>query len=374
VDKTRYVELLEDENNRYQFFIRPRRFGKSLFLSVLENYYDLSRKDKFEALFKEFYIGKNSTPEQGKYAVIQFDFSGLNTDSHEEFKKSFSMRVQNAVLAFLNRYKSYFPNAEVAIQNLNETGIGAIDVAYNSAADANIPIFAIIDEYDHFANNLIAMGKTYRDDVMTGCIVRSFYELLKVGTKSVVKRIFITGVSPMMSDLMNGLNMAIDLSLCQKYNEMFGFTKEEVEWLMQETGIDKNLIKMDMEAYYNGYMFNNNGKNKVCNSQMVLYLFNQILQIGEQPSQIIDTSFQTDYKRLRSLAENNREILLQIIQNSGIICNVVENLPLYRFDSEEYFISLLFYFGMLTNAGIKEGQTYLRTPNYSVKGLYEILL
>jgi len=375
VDKTRYVELLENENNRYQFFIRPRRFGKSLFLSVLENYYDISKKGKFETLFKELYLGKNPTPEQGKYAVIQFDFSGLNTDSHEEFKKSFSMRVQNVVIAFLNRYRAYFPNTEVAVPNLNETGIGAIDVAYNSAAAANIPIFAIIDEYDHFANNLIAMGKTYKDEVKAGGIVRAFYESLKAGTKSVVRRIFITGINPMMlNDLTSGFNMATDYSLDVKYNDMFGFTREEVEWLMRETGVDKNLIKVDMEAYYNGYMFNNNGKNKVYNSQMILYLFNQILQLGEQPSQIIDTIFQIDYERLRNLADNNKERLLQIIQDGGIRCNVVENLPLYRFYSEEYFISLLFYFGMLTVGGIKEGQTYLKIPNYSVKEFYEILL
>jgi len=373
VDKTRYVELLENENNTYQFLIRPRRFGKSLFLSVLENYYDLSRKDKFETLFKELYIGKNPTPEQGKYAVIQFDFSGLNTDSHDEFKKSFSMRVQNVVIAFLNRYKAYFPNAEATVQNLNETGIGAIDVAYNSAVDANIPIFAIIDEYDYFANNLIAMGKTYKDEVKAGGIVRSFYESLKAGTKSVVRRIFITGISPMMlNDLTSGFNMAIDLSLYPKYNEMFGFTKEEVEWLMKETGVDKNLIKVDMEAYYNGYMFNNDGKNRVYNSQMILYLFYQILQLGRQPEQIIDTNLQTDYERLRRLAENenNREKLLQIILDSGIFGNIVEKFSLDKLNSDEYFVSLLFYLGMLTNGGMQRGQAWLKIPNYSIKTLY----
>jgi len=375
VDKTRYVELLENENNTYQFFIRPRRFGKSLFLSVLENYYDLSRKNKFEALFKELYIGKNPTPEQGNYVVIQFDFSGLNTDSHEEFKKSFSMRVQECVKNFLERYKNIFTSAEKDIQSIRENffGINALDVAYTSASIASIPIFAIIDEYDHFANNLIAMGKTYKDEVKAGGIVRTFYELLKAGTKSVVRRIFITGISPMMlNDLTSGFNMAIDLSLYPKYNEMFGFTKEEVEWLMQETGIDKNLIKVDMEAYYNGYMFNNYGKSKVYNSQMILYLFYQILQLGRQPEQIIDTNLQTDYERLRRLAENenNREKLLQIIRDGGIFGNIVEKFSLDKLNSEEYFVSLLFYLGMLTNGGMQRGQTWLKIPNYSIKTLY----
>jgi hypothetical protein len=375
VDKTRYIELLENENNRYQFFIRPRRFGKSLFLSILENYYDLGRKDKFKSIFGNLYIGKNPTPEQGKYAVMLFDFSGLDTDSHERFRESFSNRVQSATLAFLSRYKNHFPNAEAAMQSLNETrpGIGAIDIAYNLATEAGIPIFAIIDEYDHFANNLIAMGRTYKDEVKAGGIVRAFYENLKAGTKSVVRRIFITGISPMMlNDLTSGFNMATDYSLFSKYNEMFGFTREEVERLMQETGVDKNLIKVDMESYYNGYMFNEYGENKVYNSQMILYLFNQILQSGRQPKQIIDTNLQTDYERLRRLAENenNREKLLQITREGKIAANIIEKFSLDKLESEEYFVSLLFYLGMLTIGDVKEGQTYLKIPNYSIQTLY----
>ncbi|MCL2689760.1 MAG: AAA family ATPase, partial [Chitinispirillia bacterium] len=301
-DKTRYIELLENENNGYQFFIRPRRFGKSLFLSILENYYDINRKEKFESLFGEFYIGKNPTPEQGTYFVIQFDFSGLNTDTHEDFKKSFLERIQDCVITFLKNYTNIVPDAQKEIQNITEKslGLGALNAAYRVAADAGIPIFAIIDEYDHFANNLIAMGKTYRDEVKAGGIVRSFYENLKIGTKSVVRRIFITGISPMMiNDLTSGFNMSTDYSLDAKYNEMFGLTKEEVESLMQKMGVDKKLVKIDMEAYYNGYMFNERGKDKVYNPQMILYLFNQILRTGVQPEQLVDTNLQTDYARLR---------------------------------------------------------------------------
>jgi len=375
VDKTRYVELLENENNRYQFFIRPRRFGKSLFLSILENYYDLGRKNKFASIFSELYIGKHPTPEQGKYAVIQFDFSGLNTDSHEEFKKSFSDRVQNTVHAFFNRCSDYFPNAEFAMRRLNEAKLGtsSMDIVYDAAVKADIPIFVIIDEYDHFANNLIAMGRTYKDEVKAGGIVRTFYENLKTGTKSVVKRIFITGISPMMlNDLTSGFNMATDYSLFPKYNEMFGFTREEVEWLMQETGVDKNLIKVDMETYYNGYMFNKDGENKVYNSQMILYLFNQILQIGRQPQHIIDINLQTDYERLRRLAENenNRETLLQITRDGGVVGNVVEKFSLDKLNSDEYFVSLLFYLGMLTNGEKERGRAWLKIPNYSIRTLY----
>jgi len=372
VDKTRFIELLENENNRFQFFIRPRRFGKSLFLSILDNYYGVEKSD---AVFKDLYIGKNPTPEKNKYAILKFNFSGLDTDNHEGFRKSFSNRVQESVRLFLGRYKNVFSDSASLLNTLSEKnhGVGALDLAYVASSDVNVPIFVIIDEYDHFANNLIAMGKTYKDEVKAGGIVRSFYELLKAGTDSVVRRIFITGINPMMiNDLTSGFNMATDYSLWAKYNEMFGFTYEEVQWIMQETGVDRYLIKVDMEAYYNGYMFNKEGESTVYNPQMILFLFNQILSQGKQPKHIIDTNLQTDYERLRRLAENdsNRELLLKIVQDGGIFSNIVEKFSLDKLQSEEYFVSLLFYLGMLTNGGMHRGKTWLKIPNYSIRTLY----
>ena len=372
IDKTRFIELLENENNRYQFFIRPRRFGKSLFLSALENYYDLNRKDTFESIFGNLYIGKHPTPEQGTYAVMKFNFSGLNTDNLEEFKKSFLCRIQDGVIDFLRRY---IPAAEEDIKYIreNNSGVNALNFAYTAAGYAGVKIFVIIDEYDHFANRLIAMGEMYKKEVGRSGIVRSFYEQLKAGTDSVVRRIFITGISPMMvNDLTSGFNMSTDYSLFPKYNEMLGFTKEEVDRLMIETGVDKKLIKVDMEYYYNGYMFNAKAENKVYNSQMILYLFNQVLQLGEQPKDVVDTNLQTDYARLRRLAENdnNRGLLMQIIKDNGILAEVIGRFSLDKLESEEYFVSLLFYLGMLTNGGTIEGRNWLKIPNYSIKTLY----
>jgi hypothetical protein len=373
VDKTRFIELLENENNRYQFFIRPRRFGKTLFLSALENYYGIGKSD---AIFKDLYIGKNPTPEKNMYAVLKFNFSGLDTDSHEKFKEFFSNRVQETVCLFLETYQNIFLTSTdllLSLKNKNY-GVGALDLVYRAANSAGLPIYVIIDEYDHFANNLIAMGKTYKDEVKAGGIVRTFYELLKAGTDSVVRRIFITGINPMMiNDLTSGFNMSTDYSLFPKYNEMFGFTSEEVKWLMTETGVEANLIKVDMETYYNGYIFSEYTENKVYNPQMILYLFNQVLQLNRQPSQIIDTNLQTDYERLRRLAENenNKKILLQIIQDGGIYNNIIEKFSLDRLNSDEYFISLLFFLGMLTHSGTKyRGEPWLKIPNYSIKTLY----
>ena len=375
VDKTRFIELLENDANRSQLLLRPRRFGKSLFLSVLENYYDINRKDKFEALFGNLYIGKNPTKEQGTYAVMQFNFSGMDTENHETFYNSFLGAIQISVKNFLQKHENIFSNVNEDLKYIKENnpGVNALDIAYIAAENAGIPIFVIVDEYDHFANKLIAMGEKYVKEVKSGGIVRAFYEKLKLGTSSIVKRIFMTGVSPMMmNDVASSFNMVSNLSLLPAYNEMFGFTREEVEQLASETGIDMSLISVDMEAYYNGYLFNNDGQNKVYNSQMVLFLFYKITQLGKQPEEIIDINLKSDSGRLQQLAanENNRQKMLEIIQDGGIFSKVIENFSLDDLQNERYFISLLFYLGMLTNGGIVEERTYLKIPNYSIKTLF----
>ncbi|MCL2182023.1 MAG: ATP-binding protein, partial [Chitinispirillia bacterium] len=156
-----------------------------------------------------------------------------------------------------------------------------------------------------------------------------------------------------------------------KYNEMFGFTRDDVELIMAEAGINRDLIKVDMEAYYNGYAFSEYAGNKVYNSQMILYLFNMVMQLGEQPKQIVDTNLKTDYGRLRRLAdgEGNRQKLLQIILNGKIAVSIKEKFSVDDLQNEDYFVSLLFYLGMLTIEPGEE-QIYLKIPNYSIKTLY----
>jgi len=375
IDKTGFIEFLENENNPTQLMLRPRRFGKSLFLSVLEYYYDMNAAGRFESLFSGLYIGKNPTAERGMYAVMRFDFSVLDTETPDSFRRSFLSEVQNRVAAFLEKYRDVFPHSERDVKNIRENnlGTGALSFVCAAADNAGVPIFVLIDEYDNFANDLIAMGETYKSEVEAGGLVRTFYKSLKAGTASAIKRIFMTGVSPMMvNDLTSGFNIATDYSLFPKYNELFGFTRDKVEWIMAETGVDKKLIKIDMEAYYNGYMFNERGKDKVYNPQMILYLFNQVLQLGMQPKQVVDTNLQTDYARLRRLAENpnNREKLLDIVLNGSVTANIIEKFSLEQLNRDEYFTSLMFYLGMLTIGGTDIGITKLIIPNYSVRTLY----
>jgi hypothetical protein len=380
VDKTQFIERLEGENNKYQLFIRPRKFGKSLFFSTLYHYYDLSRANTFERLFGSLYIGKNPTPRRTSYMVMQLDFSGLNTSTKEDFKISFSRNIQETVRRFVNYYSPFFSDYEALIRKIDTENLGveALYIAYGGAEMAKKKIFVLIDEYDHFANDLIAMGnlmgdKTYRSMVEANGLVRDFYETLKIGTKTVVDRIFITGISPvMLNDLTSGFNIADNLSLERKYNEMMGFTQEEVSFLMTETGVDPSCIGIDMEAYYNGYLFHKNGENRVYNPSMVLYFFNKILKDREPPEKIIDDNLRTDYSRLQRLAQSdqNCEKLLEIVKNNGAVSEIIEQFSIDSMYDDKYFVSLLFYMGLLTIDKVYQGRTYLKIPNYSIQTLY----
>jgi hypothetical protein len=380
VDKTRFIEMLENEPNQYQFFIRPRKFGKSLFLSILANYYDIQKSDSFERLFGDLYIGKHPTPRKNSYAVIEFDFSGIDTSEEDEFKISFSERIRETVLAFLADYTNHLPEAKALIQKINKEkpGVNALSMLYGIPELKKTKLFVIIDEYDHFANDLIAMGSQQGDDVYRRMVranglVRDFYELLKTGTKKAIDRIFITGISPvMLDDLTSGFNIANNLTTLVQYNEMLGFTQAEVDKLMVETGVDPAAIVIDMSLYYNGYLFHPDGDNRLYNSSMVLYFFERILSDKKMPRNIVDLNLKTDYGRLKRLIQNekSREILLQIIKDGSIVAKIIEKFSIDRLFDENYFISLLFYMGLLT---IKEpylNETRLCIPNYSIETVY----
>ncbi|MDR3266423.1 MAG: AAA family ATPase, partial [Tannerella sp.] len=208
VDKTRFIAELERESNRNHFFIRPRKFGKSLFFKMLNYYYNINYKNEFEQLFGNLYIGRHPTPERNSYVVMEFDFSGLSTGSEESFMKSFSNKVQDSVREFLDINDNIIPDAQHLIKMIDEKdpGIDALTKAFAAVSKCGIKIYLIIDEYDHFANDLIALGTLqgkdfYNKMVTANGIVRDFYERVKATAKSsIVYRTFITGISPVMLD------------------------------------------------------------------------------------------------------------------------------------------------------------------------------
>jgi hypothetical protein len=203
-------------------------------------------------------------------------------------------------------------------------------------------------------------------------LVRDFYETVKTGTSRVIDRIFITGISPvMLNDLTSGFNIADNLTLALQYNEMMGFTQAEVDVLMVESGVEPDCINVDMELYYNGYLFNEDGENRVYNPSMILYFFNQILREKKPPKSIIDENLKTDYGRIQRLVQNerNREKLLKIIKENGIESDIVQQFSIDRMYDDEYFVSLLVYMGLLTIDKFERGSLRLKIPNYSIQTL-----
>jgi hypothetical protein len=237
---------------------------------------------------------------------------------------------------------------------------------------AKVEIYVIIDEYDHFANDLIAMGvdDVYKKMVQSNGIVRDFYETLKIGTSDMLDRIFITGISPvMLDDLTSGFNIAENLTINEHYNNMMGFTIQEVEQLIDETGVNRDFINIDMEWYYNGYLFSEYATDRMYNPSMMLFFFNQIIEKRRIPKDIIDDNLKIDYGRLQSLTrnENNRNTLMQIVKDEGIETQIMSKFSIKDITNDKYFVSLLFYLGLLTIDRPTLGSVLLRIPNYSIK-------
>mgnify|MGYP000954051372 CR=1 FL=1 len=378
VDKTKYIELLENEPP-YQFFIRPRKFGKSLFLSMLENYYDINKKQKFQELFKGLYIGENPTENKNSYLIFYINFSNLvASNGKTRFVESFDQCVLSAAKEFLNKYDKYFKNKDILGDSVGAEIV--MNKVISLTNNANRKMFIIIDEYDNFANDLISSGNKnlYYDVISSEGYVRTFYKTIKTGTAFCVDRIFITGVSPiMLDDLPSGFNITINLTLENNLNEMLGFNENEVKSILQEFEIEKDFdlltVLKDTQHYYNGYLFSKNGKNRVYNPDLTLYFMQNIIKNKAYPENILDLNIITDYKKLENMAFNfkDEETIKRLISEEKVSTKLVEKFNLeYMYDKKENFISLLYYMGMLTIESTYFDKCIMKIPNYSVKIIF----
>lgn len=376
VDKSKYIETLEEDAS-YQFFIRPRRFGKSLFLSMLSNYYDVNNKDAFQELFGELYIGKNPTSKKTSYFILRLDFANIATDKGKSnLIDTFEKSVIDSVEDFVNKYKDDLNFSDK--QEHNKNSFSAINYISRKVNEVNKKMFVLIDEYDNFANDLITSDeKLYYDVVSSQGHIRTFYKNLKSLTSTIIDRIFMTGVSPiLLDDLTSGFNITKNLTLDTHYNEMLGFTEEELKVLIDESEINfanKETLISDMKQYYNGYLFCEDNDIRVFNPNMVLYFLDNLIKNKKYPKNMLDLNIKTDYKKLESLAFNfkDEETIENILTNEEVEVNLVERFNLeYMYENKENFISLLFYMGMLT---IKEsflGSVTLNIPNIAMKEIY----
>ena len=376
VDKTKYIEKLENLPEKRIMFLRPRKFGKTLFTSVLENYYDKKKSDKFETLYGKTYIGKNPTKLKNRYCILRFNFSGINTESEETTMRGFKNRTIASIKLFTERYgMDFYINEEREAEDILNDVFKAF---YIQMPDDKI--YVIIDEYDHFANELLGFyPEHFRRLVSKNGRVRKWYEVLKEGTETVVDRIFITGVAPITLDsLTSGFNIGKDITQDIEYNDMMGFTKNELIAILDSQGIKKEeqeKILQIMKENYDGYKFCLNAENQIYNSNMCLYFLSDYIRLERIPDRLVDMNIASDYSKIGKMldlckGENKLEILRKTVQGEPIVNTIVEKFnPAIEF-TETDMISMLYYLGYLTISGSLAGIPELKIPNKVMKEIY----
>ena len=376
IDKTMYIEKLENLAEPYIMFLRPRKFGKTLFTSTLENYYDLRKADKFEKLYGDTYIGKNPTKLKNSYHILKFNFSGISTDTPESTINGFKKKVASSVEVFVKKYNiDFYVDKGDEAENILDNLFKAFEIQRSEEK-----IYVIIDEYDHFANELLGFHTDhFKNLVSKNGKVRKWYEILKEGTESVVDRIFITGVAPITLDsLTSGFNISADQTQDREFNEMMGFTGEELKELMNEQKItqkEQESLLPIMKENYDGYKFAIKGKEKIYNSNMTLYFLKNYIRFREIPTQLIDMNITSDYSKLGSMldlckGEEREKVIEETISEEGIISEITQKFnPAMEFTKID-LVSMLYYLGYLTIVGEEVGYPKLKIPNNVMKEVY----
>jgi hypothetical protein len=378
VDKTEYIERMERYNAPYLFFLRPRRFGKSLFTSVLNCYYDVKEKDNFDAYFGGTYIGENPTELRNRYLMLNFNFSGVNTDTPEGLVKSFGNKTRGAINLFAKKYGvDYDCPEDIMPADMLDGLLNAVKTKTQA------PVYVVIDEYDHFANELLSFRiDMFKESVSKTGFVRKWFEVLKDHTATSVERIFATGVSPVTLDsLTSGFNIASDITMNARFNEMMGFTRDEVreiiksaaEFPVGEDEID-GLIET-LAGYYDGYLFSEDGDTKIFNSNMILYYLNSYLATGKAPRALVDKNLTSDYAKLGNMfdladEENSKRVLEAILYGETLSAAITDQFSMERNFTNDDLKSLLFYMGLLTIDTADVDSVNLRVPNTVMKNLY----
>ena len=385
VDKTRYIEKIE-RANKFFFFIRPRRFGKSLTMSMLQHYYDVNDADKFDMLYKGLYIGDHPTPERNKYLVIILNFSIVDA-SLDSYQQGLDDHCNIRFCSFCDRYSRLLPPETKDEMNKRTGAIKQLDYLCDVCSELGLKIYLFIDEYDHFTNKILAEPgclDAYRQETHGTGYLRLFFDSVKTGTYSSIERVFVTGVSPVtMDDLTSGFNIGTNYTLNYEFNEMVGFTENEVRAMLTYYTDFCNLHKYTvdelieiMKPWYDNYCFAEDayGETTMYNSNMVLYFIdNYVSSKGRLPRNMVEENIRVDYNKLRMLIRRDKEFahdasVIQNLVNNGYITGTLKTgFSAENIGDPDNFISLLYYFGMVTIAGTHEGDTKFVIPNEVVR-------
>ncbi|MDR1541753.1 MAG: ATP-binding protein [Clostridiales bacterium] len=389
VDKTRYIDILERDASYIAFF-RPRRFGKSLFLSTLEHYYDYRKVNS--NLFENTWIGSHPTKLKNSMAVLNFDFSGFSSDNSDDLLSEFSVNAATSLDDFMktNEIETKDVNFNLSpAQFLNQFFLHA-------ARSLKFPIYLLIDEYDHYANNMLgANPEEFKAIVSKNGFVRNFFEVIKIAAKKgIVNRIFLTGVSPITLDsLTSGFNIALNVSRTARFHDMMGFTQEEVKYLIDESlsehAADKAATLSSMLRLYNGYRFRGASEAKLFNSGLALYYLHEYSKSGSQPDELFDPNILSDWSKIHSIAsidigevpnwtrvqlmqakERRSSALVSVSGGELQKVSMTSAYDLRKFDLDD-FLSFLFYAGYLTIDSSSNGYSYLTIPNAILKNVFD---
>ena len=388
VDKTRFIEMLERQPP-YLFLIRPRRFGKSLFLAMLEAYYSIDYAGRFEELFGELYIGQHPTKRHNSYMVLRFNFSEVSSKL-EFVERSFCEYCCMVMKNFILKYEHLLGSGIWEVVNPDETNPEQMLAAlkeYVSRTDCP-RIYLLIDEYDNFTNTILSSygQERYREKTHGEGFIRGFFNNIKDSTSNAgaaVERLFITGVSPItMDDVTSGFNIGTNISMLPQFNDIIGFSEDEVRKMItyykdenalpEDVTVDR-LVEL-MKPWYDNYCFSSRKlEERMFNSDMTLYFLNSYLQQQLPPETMVDNNIRTDYSKLRHLIRIdktfgvNTSVIQQIVTEGSITAQISTSFPAEKLTDTENFKSLLFYFGMLSIQGTDFGSAILGIPNLTVR-------
>ena len=388
VDKTRFIEMLERQPP-YLFLIRPRRFGKSLFLAMLEAYYSIDYAGRFEELFGELYIGQHPTKRHNSYMVLRFNFSEVSSKL-EFVERSFCEYCCMVMKNFILKYEHLLGSGIWEVVNPDETNPEQMLAAlkeYVSRTDCP-RIYLLIDEYDNFTNTILSSygQERYQEKTHGEGFIRGFFNNIKDSTSNAgaaVERLFITGVSPItMDDVTSGFNIGTNISMLPQFNDIIGFSEDEVRKMItyykdenalpEDVTVDR-LVEL-MKPWYDNYCFSSRKlEERMFNSDMTLYFLNSYLQQQLPPETMVDNNIRTDYSKLRHLIRIdktfgvNTSVIQQIVTEGSITAQISTSFPAEKLTDTENFKSLLFYFGMLSIQGTDFGSAILGIPNLTVR-------
>ncbi len=384
IDKTMFIQRLE--NIEFPVFLRPRRFGKSLFTEMLRCYYDIKLKSRFDEIFGKLHIGKNPTGNQNKYFFLSLNFSGMDILSEmteQELKQKFDLSIVVKLCGFLEHYKELLNINDIYIENFfnnfkNDATKG-VEIILRKMGGLGKKVYIIIDEYDSLTNSLAIRYRystnednLYLKILQKGGFFRSFFEMLKAETQNAIQQIYITGILPItISDMNSGFNIATWIHFDKSFANMLGITKSEFDIFIDqvyhdyEIKLDKEEVKKLIKENYNGYKFLSNSE-EVYNPMMTLYILNNIIRHDEYPSEFADYNLRVSYEQIAFLFGQNTEKAKQIITEISetkqylISSTLRVSFDMKDFKEGTYIVEGLYYSGILTYSNTLDT---LKIPN-----------